>query len=87
MLRKLISTTAVCLAAAAFTPSIAQAADGFTLPGKPVIAMLMYGPKNDGGWTQAFEEARVKLEASLGHEDHAYVENITEDASVIKPGC
>jgi basic membrane protein A len=40
----------------------ALAADGFTLKDKPKIAMLYFGPKNDGGWTQAFDEARVKIE-------------------------
>jgi basic membrane lipoprotein Med (substrate-binding protein (PBP1-ABC) superfamily) len=85
MLRKLFSITALSLAAvAACAP--AAAADGLTLTGKPVIAMLYYGPKNDGGWTQAFEEARVKIEAALGQKI-MFVENISEDASVIKPAA
>jgi basic membrane lipoprotein Med (substrate-binding protein (PBP1-ABC) superfamily) len=64
----------------------ALAADGFTLKGKPQIAMLYFGPKNDGGWTQAFDEARVKVEKAIGMKI-SYVENVPEDASAIKPAA
>jgi basic membrane lipoprotein Med (substrate-binding protein (PBP1-ABC) superfamily) len=68
-------------------PALAQAtADGFTLKGKPKIAMLYFGPKNDGGWTQAFDEARQKIEASLGQKIQ-FVENVPEDPSAIKPAA
>lgn len=61
-------------------------ADGFTLKGKPKIAMLYFGPKNDGGWTQAFDEARIKVEKETG-EKIQFVENVPEDASAIKPAA
>jgi basic membrane protein A and related proteins len=64
----------------------AAAADGFTLKDKPKIAMLYFGPKNDGGWTQAFDEARVKIEKELGQKIQ-FVENVPEDASAIKPAA
>jgi basic membrane protein A and related proteins len=64
-----------------------QAADdGFTLKGKPKIAMLYFNAKNDGGWTQAFDEARIKVEAALGQKIQ-FVENVPEDASAIKPAA
>ncbi|WP_409450645.1 BMP family ABC transporter substrate-binding protein [Aquabacterium sp. J223] len=63
-----------------------MAADGFTLKGKPQIAMLYFGPKNDGGWTQAFDEARQKVEKAIGMKI-SYVENVPEDASAIKPAA
>lgn len=42
------------------------AAAPFTLEGPPKVAMVLFGPKNDGGWGQAFEEARVRTEKALG---------------------
>jgi basic membrane protein A len=64
----------------------ALAADGFTLKDKPKVAMLYFGPKNDGGWTQAFDEARVKIEKELGQKIQ-FVESVPEDASAIKPAA
>ncbi|MBN8746031.1 Purine-binding protein [Xylophilus ampelinus] len=69
------------LACALVSPASAQ---GFTLKGEPKIAMLLFGPRTDGGWTQAFEEARVKMEKELGAKIQ-FVESIPEDASIIKP--
>ncbi|MFT4192547.1 MAG: BMP family ABC transporter substrate-binding protein [Comamonas sp.] len=66
-------------------PATAQDA-GFTLKGPPKIAMLYFGPKNDGGWTQAFDEARVKVEQALGQKI-PFVEQVPEDASAIKPAA
>ncbi|ATU63110.1 BMP family ABC transporter substrate-binding protein [Piscinibacter gummiphilus] len=76
----------VVLATCAGASAPAFAADGFTLKDKPKIAMLYYGPKNDGGWTQAFDEARVKIEKELGQKIQ-FVENVPEDASAIKPAA
>uniref|UniRef100_UPI003F83AEB1 BMP family ABC transporter substrate-binding protein n=1 Tax=Cupriavidus ulmosensis TaxID=3065913 RepID=UPI003F83AEB1 len=61
-------------------------APGFTLKSKPKIAMIYFGPKNDGGWTQAFDEARAKVEAALGQKIQ-FVESVPEDASAIKPAA
>ncbi|MDB5807817.1 MAG: family transporter substrate-binding protein [Betaproteobacteria bacterium] len=61
-------------------------ADGFTLKGPPKIAMLYFDAKNDGGWTQAFDEARIKTEKAIGMKI-AFVEKVPEDASVIKPAA
>ena len=59
-------------------------AEGFTLKAPPKAAFLFFKEKNDGGWTQAFEEARVKMEKALGMQI-PYVENIAEDAAQITP--
>ena len=64
----------------------ALAADGFTLKGPPKIAMLYFDAKNDGGWTQAFDEARIKTEKAIGMKI-AFVEKVPEDASAIKPAA
>ena len=64
--------------------AFAQDDAGFSLSGKPKIAFIYYGAKNDGGWTQSFDEARQKMEKALGL-DIAYVENIDENAAEIRP--
>lgn len=61
-----------------------QGAMAFELKGEPKIAMLLISPRNDGGWSQAFDEARQWMEDELGMRIQ-YVENIPEDASVIRP--
>ncbi len=75
----LAAGTAALLAAGS-----AWGADGFTLKGPPKIAFLYFKAKNDGGWTQAFDEARPKIEAAMGQQI-PYVENIAEDAAQITP--
>ena len=71
------------IAAAMATPA---AADDFTLSAPPKIAFIYFNAKNDGGWTQAFEEARLKLETALDTRI-PYVENIPEDAVKIRPAA
>jgi basic membrane protein A and related proteins len=58
--------------------------EGLTIQGPPKIAMLYISPRNDGGWTQAFDEARQKLEVQLGQKIQ-FVENVPESASAIRP--
>jgi basic membrane lipoprotein Med (substrate-binding protein (PBP1-ABC) superfamily) len=62
----------------------ALGADGFSLSAPPKIAFIYFGPKNDGGWTQSYDEARPKMEAALGQKI-PYVESIPEDAVQIRP--
>lgn len=62
----------------------AALADGFSLPDKPKVAFIYFNAKNDGGWTQAFDEARPKIEKALDLKI-PYVENVPEDAAQIKP--
>lgn len=59
-------------------------ADGFTLKAPPKVAFLYFKAKNDGGWTQSFDEAKPLMEKALGMKI-PYVENIAEDAAQITP--
>jgi basic membrane protein A len=60
--------------------------DGFTLSAPPKIAFLYFAEKTDGGWTQAFEEGRPKIEGALGQKI-PFVENVPEVAGKIKPAA
>src|ERR1700726_4034059 len=61
-------------------------ADGFTLPAPAKIAFLYFDQKNDGGWTQAFDEARPKIEEAVGMKI-PFVEKVPEVAGQIKPAA
>ena len=74
----MFSKLALVAGAAALLATGPAWADGFTLKAPPKVAFLFFKAKNDGGWTQAFEEARVKMEKALGMQI-PYVENIAED--------
>ena len=77
----------ICLmAAVGVTNAVAVAGDGFALKGKPKVAMLYFKAKNDGGFTQSADEARIRMEKDLGS-PIAYVENIAENRSVIVPAA
>ena len=80
---KLISS--VVAAAAVLGSGFAYSAD-FTLSAPPKIAFLLFADINDGGWTQAFNEARVRMEKNLNTKI-PYVENIPEVAGKIKPAA
>lgn len=67
----------------ALSAGIVQA-DGFTLKEKPKVAMVIFNAINDGGWSQAQNEARQKMEKELGVKI-PYVENVPEDAAQITP--
>src|SRR3546814_12000553 len=62
----------------------AQEGQGLTLDKPAKIAMLYIRPRNDGGWTQAFDEARQKLETELDTKIQ-YVESVPENAFSIRP--
>lgn len=82
LLRALL-TAAACLPAT-MVPALA---DGFTLSAPPKIAFIYFNSKTDGGWTQAFDEARPKIEAALKQGNIPYVENVPEDAVQIRPAA
>jgi basic membrane protein A and related proteins len=60
------------------------AAAAFNLEGEPKIALIIFSQKNDGGWSQALDEARQRLEKSLGVQIPV-VENVPENATAIRP--
>ena len=61
-------------------------AGAFTLEGPPKIAWIYLNAKNDGGWQQAIDEARVKMEKEL-NTTIPFVESIPDDAAKIKPAA
>src|SRR5882672_10512619 len=63
-----------------------EAATGFTLSEPPKVAFLYFAEKTDGGWTQAFEEARLKMEPAVGMKI-PFVEKVPEVAGQIKPAA
>jgi basic membrane lipoprotein Med (substrate-binding protein (PBP1-ABC) superfamily) len=83
MRNKLVITSlSVAIACAA----AAQVAMGFTLTEAPKVAFLYFAEKTDGGWTQAFEEARLKMEPALDMKI-PFVENVPEVAGQIRPAA
>jgi basic membrane lipoprotein Med (substrate-binding protein (PBP1-ABC) superfamily) len=68
------------LAGLSALPALAQ----FKLDGEPKVAMIIFGPKNDGGWSQSFDEARLRLEESTGV-SIPFVDSIPENATAIRP--
>ena len=79
LVRSLIAAAVVsCGAAPAY-------ADGFTLSAPPKVAFIYFNAKNDGGWTQAFDEARPRIEKAIGQPSIPFVENVPEDAVQIRP--
>src|SRR5690349_12884055 len=62
------------------------AADGFSLKGPPKPAFLYYSVKNDGGWQQAFDEARLKMEAELDAKV-PFVESVGDDDTTVRPAA
>ena len=86
MLWKFWKTVAVTAALVMGFYGTASAQDdaGFSLKEKPKIAFILAGARNDGGWTQSFEETRERMEKELDLKI-AYVENIPENAADITP--
>jgi basic membrane protein A and related proteins len=83
---KVLPSVAVAAAAAALAASTVAYSAGFSLSAPPKIAFLLFADINDGGWTQAFNEARGRMEKALDTQI-PYVENIPEVATKIKPAA
>src|SRR5215470_19402214 len=79
-------TTIPVLAAALTGGAAAAYAAGFTLPAPAKIAFLYFADKTDGGWTQAYDEARPKIEKEVGMQI-PFVENVPEVAGQIRPAA
>lgn len=76
----LAAVGALAIGAAASTAQ----AEPFKLKGEPKIAFVLFNAKDDGGWTQAQEEARIRLEEARGIEIPA-TEKVAEVATEIRP--
>ena len=64
--------------------SFTAQSEAFKLKGKAKPVKIYFNVKNDGGWVQAHDEARIKMEKALGMKI-PYVEKIPEVASELKP--
>ncbi len=73
------------LTAAAFALTVAGAitAQAFELKGEPKIAFIYAASAQDGGWNEAFDNARKRLEERLG-QSIAFSESIPEEATAIR---
>jgi len=62
----------------------AAAEGGFQIPevvdGKFNVAMVLIGPHDDGGWSQAHYEGLVYIEKNVPNVNVAYIENVPEGA-------
>lgn len=76
--------TLAVVAASLLAGPAAAAAEAFKLEGPPKVAIVLFGPKNDGGWSQAFEEARPAMETAMGA-TIPVVDKVPEDAASITP--
>lgn len=79
MFRKIVLSGAMLCAA-----TVPALAEGFSLSDAPKPAMVILSQTDDGGWAQALDEARVKMEADLGVKIPV-VENVPENATAIRP--
>ena len=75
------AAAAVAYSSVAWTPASAAV---FKLDGPPKPAVILFGPKNDGGWSQSFEEALPALEKIVGGKIPV-VDKVPEDAAAITP--
>jgi basic membrane protein A and related proteins len=78
-------TTAAEAATVAPAPTAAAAAEGsFQIPavedGKFNVAMILLGPHDDGGWSQAHYEGLQYVEKNVPNVHTAYIENVPEGA-------
>ena len=78
-------TAAAEAATAAPAPTGAAAAEGsFQIPavedGKFNVAMILLGPHDDGGWSQAHYEGLQYVEKNVPNVHTAYIENVPEGA-------
>jgi basic membrane lipoprotein Med (substrate-binding protein (PBP1-ABC) superfamily) len=76
--------TLVAASVALFTAYGSATAEPFGVEGGIKPAFVLYGAKNDGGWSQALDEARSRLEQKLGISIPA-VESIPESAAAVRP--
>jgi basic membrane protein A len=77
----------VLVAATALIAAVAGAAtqaEPFKLKGEPKVAFVYFNVIKDGGWVQALEEARQKVETALGQKI-PFTEKVREVASDIRP--
>ena len=85
MIKRLVAlamTAAIAVGIVLSGHSTSASAEPFKLNGDPKIAWIYFSEVNDGGWTQAIDEARQRMESDLGLEI-TWVEKIPEVASQV----
>jgi basic membrane protein A and related proteins len=82
--RRLMRYVAVGLAVSTYLSTRTIAAEPFKLDGPPKIAFVYTETREDGGWVQAFDEARQKMEKTL-HMKIDYIENVKEETGQFLP--
>lgn len=80
-MKSYISMSAGISLAALLLPSSALS---FTLKEEPKVAMVIYSQTNDGGWSQALDEARQRAEKELGITIDM-VDNVADNATAVTP--
>ena len=79
--RRFLLAGTAALALASFSP--AALAEPFKLKGEPKVAFIYAASVKDGGWNEAIDGARRKVEAELGLKI-AVAESIPEEATALK---
>ncbi|MEM9107105.1 MAG: BMP family ABC transporter substrate-binding protein, partial [Pseudomonadota bacterium] len=85
MIQKFVRWGTLTAVAAATVFTTAANAD-FAAKGDPKPAVILFGPTNDGGWSQAIDEARARLESEFGLSIPQAAE-IPESATAIRPAA
>lgn len=83
-MKKLILVKIILWSCLSLGFNLVHASEDFILKKPMKVAMLYLSPRNDGGWTQSFDEARIKLEKDFNTKIQ-YVESVPETASAIRP--
>src|SRR5512137_196242 len=78
------ATEAPAAPAATEAPAAPADTSGFQIPdieeGKFNVAMVLIGPHDDGGWSQAHYEGLEYVKANVDNVNIAYIENVSEGA-------
>lgn len=78
------ATEAPATEAPVVTEAPAEEVGGFQIPeieeGKFNVAMVLIGPHDDGGWSQAHYEGLVYVQENVPNVNTAYIENVPEGA-------
>lgn len=81
--RRLLAAAAALGFAAASMPAFAPAVQAFEIKGEPRVAFIYAATARDGGWNEALDNARLKVEAELGITIPT-VESIPEEATALQ---
>jgi basic membrane protein A and related proteins len=79
-----LATVLVLTACGGKAPATQETVGGFQIPeiveGKFNVAMVLIGPHDDGGWSQAHYEGLLYVEENVDDVHVAYIENVPEGA-------